>query len=79
MGLLDDYTNGVGFPRPKWGHPKVLGRELIVRFPDAEYFVYDYEKGILFGYDVNADEWISSEGCEINSRYLCRPLTDYLS
>lgn len=141
MGLFDDYSNGVGSPRPKWGHQKVLGRlyanmyselcrkgyeplteatvtddwddlapdlvvfdeqneplsiieitthkecraiirkcgELIARFPDAEYFVYDYEKGVMYGYDTNVGEWISSEGYEINSRYLCRPLTDYLN
>ena len=51
--------------------------ELIVRFPEAEYFVYDYEANVLYGYDNTTDMWISSDEIEINSRYLSRPMMDY--
>ena len=140
MGLLDDYSSGVGSPRPKWAHQRVMSRlmrnmyselheqgfdplpeatvtddwddlapdvvifdaqnrplsiieitthkeckaiirkcyELIARFPDAEYFVYDYEKGLFYAYDAEADEWYSSAEDEIRSRYLSRPLQAYL-
>lgn len=52
--------------------------ELIVRFPGAEFFVYDYERGILYAYDAEEKEWISSEGYEIVSRYLEGPVLEYL-
>ena len=53
--------------------------ELIVRFPEAEYFVYDYERGMLYAYNAPADEWVSAEDYVITSRYLSRPLVEYLS
>ena len=52
--------------------------ELIERFPDAEFFVYDYEKDVLYAYDANTDSWLTSLEYEIRSRYLSRPLVDYL-
>ena len=51
--------------------------ELIPRFPESEYFVYDYEKDVL--YKLEADEWISSAQEEIYSDYLSQPLMNYLS
>lgn len=140
MGLLDDYSSGVGSPRPQWPHQNVIRRaiyqtyaeleeqglfmqsestvtddwddlapdlvvfdayysplsiieitthkecrqiirkcdELIVRFPDAEYFVYDYERGVLYGFDTLSKSWLSSEEYELTSRYLSRPLINYL-
>ena len=52
--------------------------ELIVRFPETEYFVYDYESDVLYLYDASTQEWITSEDYEIGSRYLSRPLLEYL-
>ena len=52
--------------------------ELIQRFPDAEYFVYDYEEGTLYQYIAEENVWITSEEEEISSQYLSRPLMDYL-
>jgi len=52
--------------------------ELIVRFPYAEYFVYDYERDELYAYDAEAEEWYSSADAEIRSVYLSRPMIDYL-
>jgi hypothetical protein len=52
--------------------------ELIVRFPDAEYFVYDYENGLLYGYDEQTDTWLTSDEYELMSRYLRMPLLNYL-
>ena len=141
MGLLDDYTRGIGSPRPKWEHQNVIRRamvrayneleeqglcmlseatvtddwddlapdlvvfneqnvpvciievtthkecraiirkchELIVRFPICEFFVYDYEKNILYGYDNLSEEWASTTEYELSSKYLEYPLKDYLS
>ena len=53
--------------------------ELIARFPEAEYFVYDYEKQILYAFDNSDGEWVSSLEYEITSRYLDCPLIEYLS
>ena len=51
--------------------------ELIVRFPDAEYFVYDYEKDILYMYDGKHERWLSSDEYELYSAYLSRPMIMY--
>lgn len=53
--------------------------ELIVRFPKSEYFVYDYEAEILYAYDSRNDLWRNSEEEELYSRYLNRPILDYLA
>ena len=52
--------------------------ELITRFPEAEYFVYDYEQFVLYKY-IPEESWISSMEYEITSRYLMKPLIEYLS
>lgn len=52
--------------------------DLIPRFPNAEYFVYDYEAEILYQYLIEEDTWIESENEDISSQYLSRPLMDYL-
>lgn len=52
--------------------------ELIQRFPDAEYFVYDYEENTLYQYIAEENEWITSDDEDISSLYLSRPLMDYL-
>ena len=53
-------------------------QELIARFPEAEYFVYDYERKILHAYDSSSQAWYSSENEEIYSQYLAYPLICYL-
>ena len=52
--------------------------ELIERFPDAEYFVYDYENGLLYGYDGQTDTWLTSDEYELMSHYLSMPLLYYI-
>lgn len=52
--------------------------ELINRFPQTEYFVYDYEQDLLYAYDAERNEWFSSAHFEIHSRYLSNPLLFYL-
>ena len=51
---------------------------LMDRFPDSEYFVYDYEQGILYTFNFEEGEWISSKTDEIFSHYLSKPLMSYL-
>ena len=53
--------------------------DLIVRFPDSEYFVYDYERLTLFQYDAQADTWLSSSEQDLFSRYLRLPVIDYFT
>lgn len=52
--------------------------DLIERFPETEYFVYDYETEIVYAYDATTDEWVNSNAYEIVSQYLRMPLSDYL-
>lgn len=53
--------------------------DLIPRFPDAEYFVYNYERNVLYEFDADTQEWFSSEEYEIMSQYLQEPLLAYLA
>ena len=53
--------------------------ELIERFPDAEYFVYDYEKDVLYMYDIEHDRWLPSNEYELCSAYLSKPMISYLT
>ena len=140
MGLLDDYSSGIGSPRPRWQHQRVMSRlngksynelarrgleilteptvtddwddkapdlvifdknmqplsiieitrsyqlneiidkceELMERFPLSEYFVYDYEEEVLYQYDAETDQWLSSEYYELRSRYLYKPILNYI-
>ena len=50
--------------------------ELIARFPESEYFVYDYENLVL--YKLEGDEWISSAHADLYSDYLSLPMMNYL-
>ena len=52
--------------------------ELIVRFPDAEFFVYDYEEDVLYGYNGPTSEWVTEDEYELKSQYLSQPLRNYL-
>ena len=52
--------------------------ELIERFPAAEFFVYDYDSEILYGFRADTQEWLTSENYVISSRYLTNPLLEYL-
>lgn len=51
--------------------------ELIERFPDTEYFVYDYEEMVLCQYDAESNHWLSSEEDTLYSQYLSKPLIEY--
>ena len=51
--------------------------ELMERFPESEYFVYDYENKILYMFDVQADRWQLSDDFELCSSYLSRPAIEY--
>ena len=52
---------------------------LTLRFPDGEYFVLEYESGILYQYDTAKALWRSSEEYDLFSRYLQQPLLYYFS
>ena len=52
--------------------------ELITRFPQSEYFVYDYEDGVLYMFDSEIGAWPSSKEYNLFSKYLERPLIKYL-
>ena len=52
--------------------------ELMERFPEAEYFVYDYERQILYQYDGENDEWLSSSEYILVSKYLNKAMMKYL-
>ena len=52
--------------------------ELMERFPEAEYFVYDYERQTLYQYDGENDEWLSSSEYILVSKYLNKAMMKYL-
>lgn len=52
--------------------------ELIDRFPDAEYFAYDYEKQVLYCYNLGKNVWLSSNDYDIHSAYLTESVLSYL-
>jgi len=51
--------------------------ELMERFPNAEYFVYDYEHKVLYLYIPEEDDWFSSVDNILYSRYLSEPMIEY--
>lgn len=51
---------------------------LYERFPNTEYFVYDYNKEVLYMFDSESGGWLSSVDYELMSQYLCKPLLNYL-
>ena len=51
--------------------------DLVHQFPDAEYYVFDYETEILYALDAERGEWLSSEDYALRSAYLSRPVIDY--
>ena len=51
--------------------------ELIARFPKAEYFVYDYERKILYRFAPEHARWLSSEQYDLYSAFLTRPVINY--
>ena len=52
--------------------------ELMERFPDAEYFVYDYERDILYRFAPEYNKWLSSEEYELFSAYLSESVINYI-
>lgn len=53
-------------------------KELMTRFPYAEYFVYDYEISILHHFAPENNKWLSSEEYELYSTLLSQPVIKYL-
>ena len=51
--------------------------ELMERFPNAEYFVYDYEHKVLYLYIPEEDDWFSSVDNILYSCYLSEPMIEY--
>ncbi|MBR1808832.1 MAG: hypothetical protein IJ776_05555 [Paludibacteraceae bacterium] len=51
--------------------------ELMERFPDSEYFVYDYEHEVLCFYDIQTGQWATSDYYELRSTYLSKPVIAY--
>ena len=47
------------------------------RFPEAEFFVYNYETDVLFRLGEDG-QWYNSREYELNSRFFERPLLDYI-
>ena len=52
--------------------------ELMDRFPDVEFFVYDYEEEVLYFFDDEAGGWVNSEDGDICSKYLQKPVIEYI-
>lgn len=51
--------------------------QLQQRFPDAEFYIFNYETDILYTLDDDG-QWYSSENYEIGSRLFVRPLMEYI-
>lgn len=51
--------------------------QLLQRFPDAEFYIFNYETDILYTLDDDG-QWYSSENYEIGSRLFVRPLMEYI-
>ena len=51
--------------------------QLQQRFPDAEFYIYNYETDILYALGKDG-QWYNSRDYEINSRLFERPLLDYI-
>lgn len=62
-----------------WGmrYDRLKCQMLKKRFPGAEFFIYNYETDILWGLGEDG-LWYNSREYEINSRFLERPLLDYI-
>ena len=50
---------------------------LLERFPDAEFYVYDYEREVLYMLEADENSWVSSNECELCSVYLYEPVESY--
>lgn len=63
----------------KWGmsYDKKKCLQLQQRFPDAEFYIYNYETDILYALGEDG-QWYNSQDYEINSRLFERPLLDYI-
>lgn len=50
---------------------------VLERFPEAECFVYDYERQELLMFNLESCTWVSSFNYELYSQYLEKPMLDY--
>ena len=54
------------------------GLEYADRYPDVqEYFVFDFEKQVLYAPNEDMSEWYASTDCLIYSEFLSKPLVEY--
>ena len=54
------------------------GLEYMDRYPDVqEYFVFDFEKQVLYAPNEDMSEWFASTGHLIYSEFLSKPLVEY--
>ncbi|MDY6380116.1 MAG: hypothetical protein SPK90_04890 [Bacteroidales bacterium] len=62
-----------------WGlsYDRRKGHMLKQRFPEAEFFIYNYETDVLWGLGEDG-LWYSSREYEISSRFFERPLLEYI-
>ena len=62
-----------------WGmsYDKRKGLMLKQRFPNAEFFIYNYERDILYGLGDDL-QWYSSEQFELRSRLFALPILEYI-
>ena len=51
---------------------------IYARFPQSEYFIFDYEKENLYEYYAQTKEWLTSLDNELSSAYFDKPLLNYL-
>ena len=52
-------------------------KSLVARFPESEFFVYDYEENVLFKYEIREKCWVSSQNGKVYSKYLKNELMAY--
>lgn len=54
------------------------GESLLARFPHLAFFIYDYERDVLYATDCNCGGWVSSAEAETTSPHFSRPILDYI-
>lgn len=57
---------------------KRKGYILFERFPEATFFIYDYERQILLGMDREHPQWVDNREVALYSPYLKYPIMDYI-
>lgn len=63
-------NSGIYYDRKK-------GIKLKQRFPNAEFFIYNYERDVLYALGDDL-QWYNSKEYELKSRLFCCPILDYI-